>query len=405
MSTLSHQCPQCGAPVELETTDRIFTCPFCQVRLFIYARGPLEYYIKPRISSEGTLLYLPYWRLRGNAFALTPSSIQHKILDSSLLATKTHSVPPTLGLRAQAMALHFVEPATLGSFVRPDISSTILKMQLLKSIPGLVLPNEKRLMAYIGDSLSLIYQPVYQQTHGLIDGLTGNMLGSMDLSQEGLQPASSSNSLSFVSTLCPQCGWDLHGHRQSLVQTCPHCDTAWEAGPEQGRQISLRFMVSDYPADLFLPFWNLDFTTTGFKLQTWTELIQLTNLPRVPQPWMHSTAFSFRIPAFKIRPELFLNLASTISLHQPSNTTTTMPKTALHPVTLPKSEAFEAIPVVLGRIAPARKNLFARLQGGRISPRKATLEYIPFVEQKEEYLQPEIGTAILKSALHWSTTL
>ena len=44
---LSHQCPQCGAPVELDETDRIFACPSCQVRLFIHAGGPLRYYLKP----------------------------------------------------------------------------------------------------------------------------------------------------------------------------------------------------------------------------------------------------------------------------------------------------------------------------------------------------------------------
>ena len=169
MSALAHQCPQCGAPVELQTTDRIFTCPFCQVRLFIYGRGPLRYYIPPRISSPGTLVYIPYWRLRGNVFVLTASAIKHKILDSSLLAAKTNGVLPTLGLRAQAMTLNFVEPGTAGLFFEPDISSTVLKTQLLKSIPGLVLPNEQRLVANIGDSVSLIFLPLYQEkTRGFL---------------------------------------------------------------------------------------------------------------------------------------------------------------------------------------------------------------------------------------------
>lgn len=403
MSSLSHQCPQCGAPVELQKTDRIFTCPFCQVRLFIYGRGPLEFFIPPRISSPGTLVYMPYWRLRGNVFVLTASSTQHKILDSSLLAVKTNSVLPTLGLRAQAMTLHFVEPTTPGSFVQPDLSSAILKAQLVKFIPGLDLPNEKRLVAYIGDSLSLIFQPLYALEQHFIDGLTGKILGPMDVDREKFHPASSS--LRFVSTLCPKCGWDLQGHSQSLVQTCSHCETTWEAGPNQGKEVQVCFRTSVSSPDLYLPFWNVHFATTGFTLKTWSDLIQLTNLPKVPQPWMAVTPFTFRVPAFKIRPELFLNLASAVSLHQPGQVTSTLPKVPLHPVTLPKNEAFEAIPVVLGRMAPARKSLFLRIQGGKIAPVQATLEYIPFVQQKEEYFQPELGMAILKNALHWSTRL
>ena len=31
--------------MELDETDRIFSCPFCQVRLFIHADGPLRYYL------------------------------------------------------------------------------------------------------------------------------------------------------------------------------------------------------------------------------------------------------------------------------------------------------------------------------------------------------------------------
>ncbi len=209
-----------------------------------------------------------------------------------------------------------------------------------------------------------------------------------------------------MSTLCPQCGWDLGGDKQSLVQTCPHCDTAWATGASGCENVDARFFPAQTPPSRYLPFWNLRFQATGFRLQTWADLVRLTNLPKVILPWMESTAFTFRVPAFKIRPELFLNLSNRVSLFQPeASPLTTLPTEPLHPVTLSRDEAFHALPAVLGNLAPARKNLFPRIQGGRIIPKDAVLEYIPFNEGPKEYLQPDMNMAIQKNALLWSTSL
>lgn len=400
---LSHQCPQCGAPVTLEETDRIFSCPFCQVRLFIHSNGPFQYYLKPRVTHPGTLVYVPYWRFRGNAFVLGPESTAHKILDSSLLAVNNPRLPPSLGLRGQALHLFFVEPTTEGVFLPPDIPSADFKKRLLRALPGIPARTAPALTACVGDTLSLIYQPVFQ-SHELVDGITGEHLGPADI--ETAQAAGTGSHLRFASTLCPRCGWDLIGDRQSLIQTCPHCDTAWEPGPEGGEPVTPHFLPTAEQPDIYLPFWNLRVRAKGFRLQTWSDLIKLTNLPRALLPWMESAAFSFRVPAFKIRPELFLNLGAQVSLYQPeAPELQTLPRTPLHPVTLPREEAFQAVPVILGRLAPARKNLFPRIEGGSLRPGEASIEYLPFVEGPREFVQPEMNMAIQKNALHWSTML
>lgn len=400
---LTHQCPQCGAPVELEDTDRIFSCPFCRVRLFIHADGPFRYYLKPRIEHPGALIYVPYWRFRGNAFVVEPQDMRHKILDTSLLAVGNPALPASLGLRTQAIPLHFVEPDTPGLFLPPSIKSSKFKTRLLKAVPGLTAPAGPSLTACVGDVLSLIHLPVFQGKD-LVDGITGRLLGQAGIDEQALERPGSH--LRFSSTLCPQCGWDLTGDRQSLVQTCPHCDTAWEPGPEGGRRVTPHFLPTTERPALYLPFWNLRFRAKGFRLQTWADLVRLTNLPRAILPWMESAAFSFRVPAFKIRPELFLNLSAQVSLEQPAAAETeSLPRVPLHPVTLPKEEAFQAIPVVLGRLAPARKNLFPRIRGGSISPLEGRIEYLPFVETSHEFLQPEMNMAIQKNTLFWSQAL
>jgi hypothetical protein len=283
------------------------------------------------------------------------------------------------------------------------VKSSQFKARLLKGIPGLAAPTGPSLTACVGDVLSLISLPVFQDTH-LVDGLTGKVLGPAGIDVSTLSRAGSH--LNFASTLCPQCGWDLVGDRQSLVQTCPHCDTAWEPGPEGGRRVTPHFLQTDARPALYMPFWNLRIRARGFRLQTWADLIRLTNLPRALLPWMETTAFSFRVPAFKIRPELFLNLSAQVSLFQPSAPEQeSLPRVPLHPVTLPRDEAFQALPVVLGRLAPARKNLFPRIRGGAIRPLEARIEYLPFEESSHEYIQPDMNMAIQKRALFWSKAL
>lgn len=185
--SLSHQCPQCGAPVELEETDHIFACPFCQVRLFIHAHGPLQYYMKPRIKAPGTLIYVPYWRLRGTAYVLDSESMQHKILDSSLLATSSPCLPPSLGLRTQALALHFVEPETPGYFLRPGFPSAGFKKKLLNAVPGLRPVHGPKLTSCVGDALSLVFLPVFQDKE-LTDGITGQTIGPACIAESNCIP-------------------------------------------------------------------------------------------------------------------------------------------------------------------------------------------------------------------------
>lgn len=400
---LRHQCPQCGAPVDLEDTDRIFACPFCHVRLFIQGHGPLRYYLKPRVENDGTLIYIPYWRFRGNGFVLGLTSTQHKIIDSSLLAVDNLALPASLGLRPQAMQLFFVEPGTSGAFLAPQISSADFKHKLLAAIPGLSAVTGPKITACIGDTLSLVFLPVFQN-HELIDGLTGEHLGPASIDPSTLNPSPAT--LEFLSTLCPHCGWDLGGDTQSLVQTCPHCDTAWTTGPGGCENIDVHFFPTQTQPSRYLPFWNLHIQATGFHLETWADFIRLTNMPKVILPRMESEPFTFRVPAFKIRPELFLHLSSRVSLFQPRTAPlASLPEIPLHPVTLPQEEAFQAISAVLGHLAPARKKLFPRIQGGRILFQKATLEYLPFLDGPKEYLQPDMNMAIQKNALLWSTTL
>ena len=36
----------------------------------------------------------------------------------------------------------------------------------------------------------------------------------------------------FIAAICPGCGWNLDGQRDSLVLTCTNCQSAWRPGSD-----------------------------------------------------------------------------------------------------------------------------------------------------------------------------
>lgn len=395
---LRHDCPQCGAAVELEDASRIFACPFCRVRLFIHTQGPAYYFLPPRVQRPGVLIHVPYWRFQGSAFVLDGHGLRHRILDASLLALDTTALPPTLGLRSQALPLSFVQPTTPGVFACPDLDSADFRDRLTRAIPGLGTINGLHISACVGDVLSVVHQPFFQGQE-IYDGLSGQSLGPGSLAFS-LQDNPGGN-VQFTSTLCPQCGWDLIGDPQSLVQTCAHCATAWMAALGGGKRLTPFFAASAEKPARWLPFWTLRVQSPDIPLAAWAEVTHLISLPRVPLPEM-DRPFAFRVPAFKIRPELFLNLSVRASLHPFVMQERDALPTVLSAVTLPQDEAVQALPVVLGHMD---RTLLPRLHSAGLRLVDVRLDYLPVMERGNEFVQPEMNMAIPKQALRWSAAL
>ncbi len=151
---VEHQCPQCGAPTILEEADRIFACAFCRTRLYIGAAGHLRYCIPARTASAETIL-VPYWRIRGLAYSFEPLAMSSRYIDNSVRAVDIPGLPPSLGLRPQAMTLKFVPPESHAACLKP-----------VKPIHDAVPEAEPlavgfRQSLFIGESVSLIYAPMF----------------------------------------------------------------------------------------------------------------------------------------------------------------------------------------------------------------------------------------------------
>jgi DNA-directed RNA polymerase subunit RPC12/RpoP len=153
---LSHQCPQCGAPVQLEETDRIFSCPFCQVRLFIHARRPIRVLSQAPHHPSGH----SHLCARTGASGATPSRSARCPLctRSSIQACWRWTIrscrhPWACGPR-RCTCHSWSRPQT-GSSCRRTMPSPDFKARLLRLIPALRSAEGPSLTACVGDTCCL----------------------------------------------------------------------------------------------------------------------------------------------------------------------------------------------------------------------------------------------------------
>jgi len=393
---LEHACPQCGAPVALEDSSAIFQCPFCRVRLAITHHGPPALYLVPRFSPT---VYLPYWRVRGIVLSADLPGVHGKFFDATIQGYEVPGTPASLGLRPQALPARFLEPHTPGSFWAPTQDAEPLRQAQTA--------GKGRLHASLSEATTLIFQPFALENGRLIDAISGDDLGPAPASIQGPSPEPFLPRLTFQPALCPQCAFELTGPSASHIQWCHHCTTVWEITNQEIVPCSAQFIpLAEGQPSIWLPFWRIGVRTEGFSLSTWADMVELTGQPWVIQPWMRSRAFGFRVPAFKIRPDLFVLLTQQASLAPlPGNPPPPLPKENAFPATLAPLEACRALGVLLVALSPARKRLLEHIQGGRIRPTHYSVEYLPFVRTPTEYLQPDLNFALPASALAWAEYL
>jgi hypothetical protein len=112
------------------------------------------------------------------------------------------------------------------------------------------------------------------------------------------------------------------------------------------------------------------------------------------------------IPAFKIRPRIFLRLARQMSMASQTQEVTPAPECGENfPVSIGQSEAFEALIPVLGHLIRHQKIMENLCSQSGLKLRSARLLYIPFLRQGMDYVHPELNIAIPEKALFFSQWL
>ncbi len=403
---IEYQCPQCGAPVTLQEADRLFTCPYCRVRLYITADGPFRYFLPPKKSFSGKIFFFPYWRFRGIAFSCIPYEIRQRIIDSSILAFHDRSLPPSLGLRPQVLKLKMVSSETTGTFLKPAFSfhEGILRIEKqLEAVGGDGIRVSSLFKTFIGGGISLIYSPLFIENGGYHDAIVGSLVAPIRESavdQFSLSDPHEGWQVSFISTLCPDCGNDLQGESDSIILLCKSCHAAWKPSPARLERSEFAVIQAGEGDLFYLPFWRMKASIDGISMNSYADLVRLANLPKaMKKEWEELDCYLWS-PAFKINPLLFLRLSKQMTLSlPPEELVKEIPEAPLHPVTLSSTEAAESIRVNVANLSVEKRRIFPELASKEIRLKESLLVYVPLVQKGNELTHPRLGFSLQRNAL------
>ena len=405
--TVEQECPQCGAPISIEETDHLLRCPYCNVKSFLFAP---DYYrlVLPNNAPDKDIIYAPYIRFKGNVYLCQDQTIGHRVVDITHLGTTVKGLPVSLGLRPQAMKMKFVGPHTAGSFLKCSIRLADILAKVGKhtsrSASGQLFHR-----AYIGETLSIIYLPLFVKDSKVFDAITKNPVVKLSQDQDIFGSAIRSNpprGLTFLATLCPQCGWNLDGERDSVVLTCSNCSTAWEVSEGKFVRVGLVLVQGRGENTVYLPFWKIGACTKGVEINSFADFIRVTKQPRVVQRHWENQNMCFWSPAFKIRPKIFLRVSGQLTISQKDfEMKETIPKQGLYPVTMPQSEAAQSMKLTLAGSAITKRDIFPQLPMVSFIVKNSTLVYLPFTDTGHEMIQQHMRISINKKTLEFGRYL
>jgi len=403
---IDHQCPQCGAPITLEETERLFTCPFCRVKSYLVTRDYFRYMLPHAAPAGKSLIFLPYWRFKGSFFVSLPGGIKSRIVDVSQQAAPSPLFPVSLGLRSQTLKLRFVSPENEGVFLKPRVSSK----DLLRLAEETLTSSTREPMfakSFIGETLSQIYSPFYV-TEKVFDAVLNRPVSTalaegFDISaMEGGKP---DWRIEFIPTLCPNCGWDLQGEKNALALSCKNCNSLWMNKGKGFAKLEYGLFPSETPDSVYFPFYKIRADVSGITLSSYADLVKTANMAKVVQGGWEEKPFRFWTPAFKIRPQDFLFFSRNLTLSQPPKEyVTQLPQGEVLPVTLPVQDAVESLKINLASFIKPPKMLQV-LDTVEIKVKSLVLVYIPFQRSGNELFQPAFNLRTNKTLLQYAKHL
>jgi len=403
--TVEQECPQCGAPIGLEETDHLIQCPYCSVKSFLFAPDYFRL-VLPHKAPDKDIIYAPYLRFKGNTYACQGQAVGHRIIDITHLGAPVKGLPISLGLRPQAMKMRFATPDTAGSFLRCSLKMADVLSKVGKHTSG---TGQLFHRAYIGDTVSLIYLPLFVQKETVFDAIINQPIVKLTGAEDMFGSTAEKPlrwKLTFMSTLCPQCGWNLEGDRDSVVLTCNNCNTAWGASEGKFVRVDLGVVPGQGDKTVYLPFWKITARAEGIEINSFADFIRVTNQPKIVQEDWENQDMSYWCPAFKIRPRIFLRLLSQLTVSQKDfETDETIPKQGLYPVTMPQSEAAQSMKLALANSAMTKRDTFPMLPQVRFAIKDSILLYLPFTDKGHDMVQEQMGVSINKKSLEYGRHL
>lgn len=412
--TIEQSCPSCGASIVINEDDRLIQCAFCDVYNYRVGRTGSRYVLPSLLSDRvdaSQLIYVPYLRFKGSIFYVRNKEIKYKIVDTTRLGLDNNLLPASLGLRPQAMKVKPVVSATPGVFVKQSVPTRNVFMHAAMVIDLFNDQSRKKTyhQAFIGETVSRIYHPCYLKDDQLLDAVDSRVMGHASILKDHLAqtcPSKVSWEPRFITTICPGCGGLLAGEPDSLVLQCKNCQSLWQEHKNKLIPLKWKVVVSEEREAQYLPFWKITFSTNGYVLSTFGDYLRFTNQPLVVREEYDTQPLVFWIPAFKIRPKAFLQLASRLTVAQmripPGKS---MRLNNNYPVTLSRAEAQQAIKSVLAYSTVSKEKRFPLLPRLQVNETRCQLTYLPFIHQTHDLLQEHTFAVVQSAAIRFGRTL
>jgi hypothetical protein len=326
------------------------------------------------------------------------------VIDTSRSAAELDFAPPTLGLRPQAMKLHFVSADQNAFFVSrcKEARDLLLQGDAWQTIDSLSAREQVWLREFIGETCSCIYAPFYYKNKTYYDAVLDRPVHRIPEDQKapGLKGRRDpGQKISFIPAMCPKCGWDLSGEKETSVFICQNCDSVWDSETGSLKPIECSVAQTDEKDALYVPFWRMQVRIEGLSLETYADLIRFANMPRAVTPEFEQQRLSFWAPAFKIKPQLFLRLVQQLTTLQPNpKESTRLKNLQLTPINLSKKGAAESIKIALAGLAVRKHEFFPQLETITTDVRESRLVFLPFRQSGYDFVQCHCGFSLSKSA-------
>ncbi len=405
--TYQHECPQCGGPFELDETDRLIKCQFCNTFSYLHSDDYFRF-VLPSKNNEPEKVYVPYLRFKGAMYSCFPEQIKYRLIDISQAGLEFDMIPPSLGMRPQAMQMKFASTIKDGRLLKGNLSIDEAIARTCRT-PGLPSRKVPSYQTFIGDTASIIYMPLTIHDGTIFDGVTNNMLGKLPQDLDLFAPITDNNlppPANFLATICPQCGWNLVGEADALVLLCPNCNSAWEPRGKSFARLNFKLPKTKIESVLFLPFWKISATADEIDLSTFNDFIAITKQPMVSRKGLENKVMAYWAPAFKIRPKTFLRLCNQLTIAQPDiDGTESIADRKCHPVTLPASEALQSLKLTLANCAVVKKHIYPAMADIEFSVRDISLNFIPFTLAGYGLYQEQLKININKQHLKFGRRL
>ncbi|MCK5517208.1 MAG: hypothetical protein KAI39_10065, partial [Desulfobulbaceae bacterium] len=234
--TIEQSCPGCGAPIELQEDDRLVRCSFCEVNNYMLDQGGRRFVLPwslPHDIDEQDLFFVPYLRFKGAVLYVSGYELKHKLIDTTRLGLENFKFPVSMRLRPQVMKVKPVVAGMKGRFLDQTVKIETLFSNAVKIASLFSKKKNSKLYhrAFIGESLSRIYQPCYIRENKIFDAIDNRLLcpaASLEHLEEKSSESNRSWEPKFITTICPGCGGFLEGESDSLVLYCCNCETLWQ---------------------------------------------------------------------------------------------------------------------------------------------------------------------------------